>query len=50
MALNEFYPNPHQPLLVVISGPSGVGKDSVLMEMKQRKLPPKSQVKSRSAS
>jgi guanylate kinase len=31
---------PHrQPLLVVISGPSGVGKDSVLQRMKERQLP-----------
>lgn len=28
-----------QPLLVVISGPSGVGKDSVLIRMKERGLP-----------
>lgn len=28
-----------QPLLIVISGPSGVGKDSVLNEMKRRSLP-----------
>jgi len=28
-----------QPLLVVISGPSGVGKDSVLQRMKERHLP-----------
>jgi guanylate kinase len=28
-----------QPLLVVISGPSGVGKDSVLQRMKERGLP-----------
>jgi guanylate kinase len=32
--------HPHrQPLLVVISGPSGVGKDSVLQRMKERQLP-----------
>lgn len=30
---------PHQPLLVVLSGPSGVGKDSVLRRMKERNLP-----------
>jgi guanylate kinase len=28
-----------QPLLIVISGPSGVGKDSVLQRMKERSLP-----------
>jgi guanylate kinase len=28
-----------KPLLIVISGPSGVGKDAVLKEMKRRKLP-----------
>ncbi len=28
-----------QPLLIVISGPSGVGKDSVLQRMKERDLP-----------
>ncbi|MEX2160653.1 MAG: guanylate kinase [Anaerolineales bacterium] len=34
----EFGP-PHTPLLIVISGPSGVGKDSVLQRMKERGLP-----------
>ena len=34
----EFGP-PHSPLLIVISGPSGVGKDSVLQRMKDRGLP-----------
>lgn len=38
MMHNEFNPNPSLPLLIVISGPSGVGKDSVLMEMKARQL------------
>lgn len=28
-----------QPLLIVISGPSGVGKDSVIQRMKERNLP-----------
>lgn len=28
-----------EPLLIVISGPSGVGKDSVILRMKERKLP-----------
>ncbi len=31
---------PHQePLLIVISGPSGAGKDSVINQMKERQLP-----------
>ena len=30
---------PHKPLIIVISGPSGAGKDSVLHEMKKRNLP-----------
>jgi guanylate kinase len=28
-----------QPMLIVISGPSGAGKDSVVSEMKQRQMP-----------
>lgn len=36
---NDFYPCPPQPLLIVISGPSGVGKDSVIEKMKKRELP-----------
>ncbi len=28
-----------EPLLVVISGPSGVGKDSVILRMKERQMP-----------
>lgn len=35
----DFYPFEFEPLLVVISGPSGVGKDSVLRRMKERKSP-----------
>jgi guanylate kinase len=35
----EFNLHNPQPLLVVISGPSGVGKDSVLKTMKERGLP-----------
>ena len=36
---SPFILDPPNPLLIVISGPSGVGKDSVLEEMKLRGLP-----------
>lgn len=36
---SDFNPNQIEPLLVVISGPSGVGKDSVIQRMKERNLP-----------
>ena len=37
---NNLYPTAHtEPLLIVISGPSGVGKDSVIKSMKERHLP-----------
>lgn len=38
-APNEFNPSRKEPLLVVISGPSGVGKDTVIQHMKKRELP-----------
>jgi guanylate kinase len=34
-----FNPSQPQPLLIVIAGPSGVGKDSVIQHMKMRELP-----------
>jgi guanylate kinase len=37
--LFEDKPGEKQPLLIVISGPSGVGKDSVIDEMKVRQVP-----------
>lgn len=36
---DTLYHPDRQPLLIVISGPSGVGKDSVLQRMKERQLP-----------
>ncbi len=39
MSETEFNLHKPQPLLIVISGPSGVGKDSVLKAMKARNLP-----------
>lgn len=36
---NNFTPPHSEPLLIVISGPSGVGKDSVIQLMKKRELP-----------
>ena len=36
---DDFRERQHRPLLIVISGPSGVGKDSVLQNMKARDLP-----------
>jgi guanylate kinase len=37
--LTELRKRQQEPLLIVISGPSGVGKDSVLRRMKERDLP-----------
>jgi len=36
---NHSLDSPAEPLLIVISGPSGVGKDSVIKRMKERHLP-----------
>jgi len=37
--MTSFAPPPPSPLLIVISGPSGVGKDTVIQHMKARQLP-----------
>jgi guanylate kinase len=39
MTDTNFNPIKPEPLLIVISGPSGVGKDSVLIRMKEMSLP-----------
>lgn len=35
----DFYPHTHEPLLIVISGPSGAGKDTVIEQMEAQGLP-----------
>ena len=35
---DNLYPSGRRPLLVVLSGPSGVGKDTVLQRMQERRL------------
>ncbi|HNT24766.1 MAG TPA: guanylate kinase [Anaerolineales bacterium] len=39
MCESDFYQYCPEPLLIVISGPSGVGKDTVIQRMKERNLP-----------
>jgi guanylate kinase len=36
---SDLFQRQHQPLLIVISGPSGVGKDSVIQRLKSRGIP-----------
>ena len=37
--MDPFTPPQYEPLLIVISGPSGAGKDSVILRMKEMNLP-----------
>jgi guanylate kinase len=37
--MDPFTPQQYEPLLIVISGPSGAGKDSVILRMKEMNLP-----------
>lgn len=36
---SDFYPHTYEPLLVVLSGPSGVGKDTLLQRLKEKGTP-----------